>query len=79
MEDRERERKGRDRESESERARARERERERERGGSCVSRACYTPVSTSLLPRGGGRRGDGVAKLCEECAISEQSMRWSRG
>lgn len=36
----------------------------------------FRPLS-SLEERVG--EGTGMAKLCEECAISEQSMRWSRG
>lgn len=36
----------------------------------------FRPLSS--LEEGVGER-TGVAKLCEECAISEQSMRWSRG
>lgn len=68
--------------NERERQRAHEDENEdegeRERSGSCVSRACIPPRPLSSLEKGVGE-GAGAAKLCEECAISEQSTRWSRG
>lgn len=43
-----------------------------------MSRA-YNPPSPSVLGVDGGWQGRTVAKLCEECAISEQSTRWRRG
>lgn len=55
-------------------------EREREGGekGLVVSRAYYNPPSPSVLGVDGGWQGRREAKLCEECAISEQSTRWRR-
>lgn len=51
--------------------------RERGEGVGCVSRA-YNPPSPSVLGVDGGWQGRREAKLCEECAISEQSTRWRR-
>lgn len=51
--------------------------RERGEGVGCVSRV-YNPPSPSVLGVDGGWQGRREAKLCEECAISEQSTRWRR-
>jgi len=52
-----------------------EREREREGEAVVVSRACNPPLFDISPSKGGSARGQGMVKLCEECAISEQSMR----